>query len=216
MGKSFCGARHVSVVVSPKVCSWSRSCLTAGVGGTAQSQHALPEHGRRLTGSEMSGGDLIGGGVADFEDGVGQPCGGERVVEVAGLLAALDELLEPGADSEVRVATVESWAPVEGGVIQQGVAAEEPPADVEELVHRVDGRGGIKPGGVDGGEAFGSRGFDEGGDQGVARGEVGVDGLAGDTGHGGDVFHAGVGSLAKHGASRVEDGVDATPGVGPA
>jgi len=45
---------------------------------------------------------------------------------------------------------------------------------------------------------------------------VGVDGLAGDAGRGGDVFHAGVGALGEHGAGRVEDGVDAAPGVGPA
>jgi hypothetical protein len=45
---------------------------------------------------------------------------------------------------------------------------------------------------------------------------MGVDGLAGDAGHGGDVFHAGVGLLAEYGARRVEDGVDASPGVGPA
>jgi hypothetical protein len=45
---------------------------------------------------------------------------------------------------------------------------------------------------------------------------MGVDGLAGDAGRGGDVFHAGVGSLAEHGAGRVEDGVDASPGVRPA
>ena len=45
---------------------------------------------------------------------------------------------------------------------------------------------------------------------------MGVDGLAGDAGRGGDVFHAGIGSLAEYGAGRVEDGVDASLGVGPA
>ena len=45
---------------------------------------------------------------------------------------------------------------------------------------------------------------------------MGVDGLAGDSGRGGDVFHAGVGALAQYGAGCVEDGVDASPGVRPA
>ena len=68
----------------------------------------------------------------------------------------------------MRVASVESWDPVEGGVKQRGVAAEELPADVEELGQRVSGRRGIDPSGVDGREAFRSRGFDEGDDEGVA------------------------------------------------
>ena len=89
-------------------------------------------------------------------------------VEVAGALASPNELFELHGDGEVRVAAVESWGPAEGGVKQQGVAAEELPADVEELAQRVGGRGGIDPSGVDGREAFDSRGFDEGDDEGVA------------------------------------------------
>ena len=58
--------------------------------------------------------------------------------------------------------------PGEGGAEQEGVAANELPADVEEPAQRVGGRGGVEVGGVDGGDGFGSQGLEEGGDQGVA------------------------------------------------
>ena len=111
---------------------------------------------------------MLGGRVPECEDGRGHPAGRDCAVEVAGELASPEELFELGGDSEVRVAAVESWHPVEGGVKQQRVAAEELPADVEELAQSVGGRGGIEPSGVDGREAFRSRGFDEGDDEDVA------------------------------------------------
>ena len=45
---------------------------------------------------------------------------------------------------------------------------------------------------------------------------MGVDGLAGDAGRGGELFHAGIGSVAEDGAGRVHDQFNAPPGVGPA
>ena len=93
---------------------------------------------------------------------------GSVPVEVAGALASPDDLFEQGGGGLVGGGVAGLWAPGEGGAEQEGVAANELPADVEELAQRVGGRGGVKAGGVDGGEGFGSRGVQEGGDQGVA------------------------------------------------
>src|SRR5205823_5494335 len=99
----FCGARDVHVVVSPDVCCRSRCCLTAVAGGAAESQRAFQDHGRRPAGGEASGGDLLGGGAEESEGGVSEPGGGERAVEVAGVLASLDDLFEPGGAGVVGV-----------------------------------------------------------------------------------------------------------------
>jgi hypothetical protein len=58
--------------------------------------------------------------------------------------------------------------PGEGGGEQVGVAANEFPADVEVPAQRFGGRDGVEAGGVHGGDGFGPRGVEEGGDQGVA------------------------------------------------
>jgi ABC-2 type transport system ATP-binding protein len=158
---------------------------------------------------------LLGGGPQEPDDGDGEPRGGERAVEFACALASPDDLLEPGGAGVVGVVAA-GWVPGEGGAEQEWVSAHDLPADVEELAQRVGGRDGVEPGGVEGGDGFGSHGVKEGVDQAVARREVGVDSLAGDAGRCGDVFHAGVGTLAEHGAGRTDDGVDAALGVGAA
>jgi hypothetical protein len=111
---------------------------------------------------------LFGGGANEPDDGDGEPGGGERAVEVTGALASPDDLFKPGGGGLVGGGVAGLWALGEGGAEEEGVAANELPADVEELAQRVGGRGGVKVGGVDGGEGFGSRGVEEGGDQGVA------------------------------------------------
>ena len=142
--------------------------LIAGAGGAAQSQRAVQGQGGRLAGGEASGGGLFGGGADAPDDGNGEPGGGERAVEVADALASPDDLFEPGGAGLVGGRVAGLRAPGKGGAEQEGVAANELPADVEELAQRVGGRGSVKVGGVDGGEGFGSCGVKEGGDQGVA------------------------------------------------
>ena len=99
----------------------------------------------------MSGGDLFGGGANEPDDGDGEPGGGERAVEVAGALASPNDLFEPGGAGLVGGGVAGLRAPGEGGAEQEGIAADELPADVEELAQRVGGRGGVEAGGVDGG-----------------------------------------------------------------
>ncbi|HEY1917454.1 MAG TPA: hypothetical protein VGH27_17950 [Streptosporangiaceae bacterium] len=41
--------------------------------------------------------------AGESRDGVGEPGGGERAVEVTGLLATLDDLLELGGGEAVRI-----------------------------------------------------------------------------------------------------------------
>src|SRR5260370_2009421 len=143
--------RAVSLVVSPKVCCWSRSCGTAGVGGAAESQRAVQEHRGRLTGGEAAGGDFFCGGAEEADDGGGQPGGGECAVEVAGPLASPDDLFEPGGAGVVRILAAGHGDPGQGGAEQEAVAANELPADVEELAQRVRGRGRVEAGAGSGG-----------------------------------------------------------------
>ena len=93
---------------------------------------------------------MFGGGANEPDDGDGEPGVGERAVEVAGTLASPDDPLEPGGAGVVGVVAA-GRVPGEGGAEQEGVAANELPADVEELAQRVGGRDGVEAGGVDGG-----------------------------------------------------------------
>ena len=93
---------------------------------------------------------MFGGGANEPDDGDGEPGVGERAVEVAGTLASPDDPLEPGGAGVVGVVAA-GRVPGEGGAEQEGVAADELPADVEELAQRVGGRDGVEAGGVDGG-----------------------------------------------------------------
>lgn len=104
----------------------------------------------------------------ESEDGGGEPGGGERAVEVARVLASPDDPFEPGGGGVVDGVTLGLRDPGEGGVEQEGIAANELPADAEELAQRLGGRRGVEAGGVDGDQDFGSRGVEEGSDQRVA------------------------------------------------
>jgi hypothetical protein len=75
---------------------------------------------------------LLGGGLEEGEDGGGEPGGGECAGEVTGALASLDDLFEPGGAGVVLVVAA-GRVPGEGGAEQVGIAANELPADVEEL-----------------------------------------------------------------------------------
>ena len=184
--------------------------------GAAKAQRGCQQQGRRLGSRQLSQADLLGGGVAEVENSDDQPTGRQCVIEIAGLLTSPDEPFQCRGHGKVRVAAVDSWAPVEGWIKQHGVAAQKLPADVEEQTQCCGGRHGVEVGGIDGGETLRPGNFDEGGDQGVAGGKVSVDGLTADAGSGGDLFHGRIRSLAQYGLRRVQDGVDAAPGIGPA
>jgi hypothetical protein len=77
-----------------------------------------------------------------------------------------DDLFEPGRAGAVGVGAA-GRVPGQGGTEQVGVAANELPADVEELAQRVGGRDGVEAGGVHGGDGFGSGGVEKGADQGL-------------------------------------------------
>ena len=66
---------------------------------------------------------------------------------------------------------------------------QELPADIKELGQRLAGRPSVELGGLYGGEDLASGGVEDGANQGVASGEVGVNGLAGHSGYCGDLFH---------------------------
>jgi pimeloyl-ACP methyl ester carboxylesterase len=67
---------------------------------------------------------LFGGGVGEPEDGGSEPVGGERAVEVAGALAALDEPFEQGGCSLVNRVAFGRGDPGQGRVEQERVPAD--------------------------------------------------------------------------------------------
>jgi len=125
--------------------------------GAADSQCALQDHRRRVAGGKAAGGELFGGAAYEPDDGDGEPGRWERAVKVAGVLASSDDLFEPGDAGEVSGGVSGMWALGESRAEQEGVSADELPADLEIPAQRSRGRGGVKAGGVHGGDGFGSR-----------------------------------------------------------
>jgi len=96
------------------------------------------------------------------------------------------------------------------------MTAEQLPSDVEEATQRFRRSPRVEVGVVQRRDQFDSCDLEDGRYQGVARGKVGVDRLAGHARRGGDLFHAGVRTLAEHGARGVDDGLHVAPGIGAA
>jgi hypothetical protein len=158
---------------------------------------------------EVAGDDLFGGGVAEAERGRDEPLRWEVAVEVAGTLSALGESLEDGGEGLVRVTVRGCTDPDNGGLQHDRVPAYELVADVEESAERRRRGEGIEVGVVEGGEDLSGDGSEHGGNQRVTRGEVGVDGLAGDARSGGEVVAAGVAAAARRVELRSGDDLDA-------
>jgi hypothetical protein len=147
-----------------------------------------------FVGCHPSGGYLLDCGVPEDDGDGGEPGGREPAVEIAGLLAASDESLEPFHDWLVAVMLVLGVHLHGGRVQQERVALDCLPPHSQESLQRGDGRSVIEIGGVHGRHDLFGDVIDGGPEQPLPRGIVRVDGRAGHPGSVRDLLDARLGS----------------------
>ncbi len=168
--------------------------------------------GRFLDG-HLPGLDFLFGGASEYQAGGEQPFGAQRCVEVAAFLAAPDELQHPAEHRSVPTSVLGRVG--RGQVPEERVAGGGLPASVEQPHQRDGGRQLVEPGGVEGRGDLGGGVLDDGVEERLAGGEMGVDGLAADPGGPRDVLDAGPRVRVKGPGRGLQDRGDAVPGVGP-
>lgn len=97
----------------------------------------------------------------------------------------------------------------------QRVAGGRLPPGLQQPDQRRGGWQVIEPGGVEGRGDLRTGPFDDGVEQRLAGGEMGVDGLPADTGGAGNVFDTGTGVRVQRLGGGLQDRGDALAGIGP-
>src|ERR1022692_864385 len=158
--------------------------------------------------------DLVFGSTADGHAGSNEPGGRDTAVEVAAFLPALDDLMQP---FHARAVPVEVFVGADRGHIfpEERVAGAHLPAGVEQPDQRLGRRCLLEPGRLERRRHLGCGLLDDGVQQRLAGGEVGVDGLPADPGSPGDVLDARLWLRAQDFGGRLQDRGDVLLGIRP-
>jgi hypothetical protein len=178
-----------------------------------QAQEAAVHSASGFVDGHPAGFHFFLGGPAEGKAGRQQPAWGDGGVQITAFLSALDQV-EQTADDR-RVAAGILLRSDRGQVPRDGVSGGRLPSRLQKPDQRDRRRQVVEPGGVEGRGDLGGGSLDDGVEQRLAGGEVGVDGLPCDAGGAGDVLDAGTGVGVQGLGRGLQDRGDALAGVRP-